>query len=285
MYYRNLKLSVLMSVYKNDNSLQLQECLESLYNQTIPADEIVLVEDGYVQGELKSIIEEYCKKLPIKNCGYEQNHGLAYALNFGLDYCTGDLIARMDSDDICFPDRFEKQISEFENNPELQILGTGIQEFYIQDNGNNIETIRLYPAYTNKKSKTLYKGTPLAHPTLMIRANILKEYRYNSSNKKYSQDLELWFRLLDNGFYIKTIQEPLLHFRITDKTFERRNKTKAKYEFKLYFKYLYKFNGFSINLIYPVLRYFSRMMPKKVIKRLYFSKKRIKMLGKGNDSK
>ncbi len=273
-----MQLSVLCAVYYKDDSEYLRQALESLCNQTRRADEIILVHDGKIGNELIAVINDFSSKLPINFVGYEESHGLAYALNFGLDYCSCELLARMDSDDICFSDRFEKQMKEFENNSELQILGAGIQEFYNQKDGNAVEMIRLYPPYTDKKSKTLYKGTPLAHPTLMIRTSILKEYRYNSSNKKYSQDLELWFRLLDNGLFIQTIQEPLLHFRITDKTFERRNKSKAKYEFYLYFTYLYKFNGFSVRLIYPILRYLSRVMPKTIIRKLYFSKKRMKML-------
>lgn len=272
-----MTLSVLMSVYKNDNPGWLRDCFDSLMNQNKPAAEIVVVKDGILNEEIDSVIEEYKKKLPLKVVGYEDNHGLAYALNYGMDYCTGDLIARMDADDICYPDRFAKQIHEFEINPELNILGTGIEEFYISSSGTRINNIRLYPEKTDAKSKSLYKGTPLAHPSVMIKADILKKFRYNLKNQKYSQDIELWFRLLQNGFEIHTLQEPLLYFRITDKTFQRRNITKAKTEFSIYMSYLYKLNGFSPLLIFPIIRFCSRMFPVSVIRRLYFSKSRQKI--------
>lgn len=275
-----MTLSVLMSVYKNDVPEWLQQCFESLSNQTKNATEIVVVKDGYLSEALDSIIEEYSKKLPLKVVGYENNKGLAYALNYGMDFCTCDLIARMDSDDICYPKRFEKQISEFENNSELNILGTGIEEFYISESGEITNNIRLYPNKTNSKSKTLYRGTPLAHPTVMIRSEILKQYKYNLKNQKYSQDIELWFRLLLNGFEIHTLPEPLLHFRITDKTFQRRNISKAKTEVKIYLTSLYKINGFSPMLLYPIARFFSRLLPVFIIKKMYFSKSRQKLFEK-----
>lgn len=275
-----MTLSVLMSVYKNDNPRWFKECFESLVKQSKPATEIIVVKDGKLNASLDSVIDEFKNKLPLKVVGYEDNHGLAYALNYGMDFCTCDLIARMDSDDICFPERFEKQIHEFEINSDLNILGTGVEEFYISDEKIENKNIRLYPERTNKNSKTLYKGTPLAHPTVMIRSEILKKYKYNLKNQKYSQDIELWFRLLLNGFEICTLQEPLLHFRITDKTFQRRNISKANTEFKIYMSYLYKLNGISPLLLYPVVRLFSRFFPVSLIKRMYFSKSRQKLFNK-----
>lgn len=275
-----MNLSVLMSVYKNDSAEELRESLESLCSQIRPAEQVVLVRDGTIGDELESVISDYSAKLPLCAVGYEENHGLAYALNYGMDYCTCDLIARMDADDICYPQRFEKQVSQFESDSGLKILGTGIEEFYSSSSGDVIRNIRLYPEYTTGKSKTLYKGTPLAHPTVMIRADVLKQYKYNLNNQKYSQDIELWFRLLLKGFEIRTIQEPLLHFRITDKTFTRRNISKAKTELKIYMTSLYRLNGFSILLIYPLIRFCSRLLPVSLIKKMYFSKSRQKLFKK-----
>ena len=271
-----MTLSVLMSVYKNDSAAELRESLESLCSQTRPAEQVVLVRDGAIGDELEFVISDYLTKLPLLAVGYDENHGRAYALNYGMDFCTCDLIARMDADDICYPQRFEKQVCQFEKSPELKILGTGIEEFYLTPDGEVIRNIRLYPEYTTGKSKTLYKGTPLAHPTVMIRSDLLKLYKYNLNNQKYSQDIELWFRLLLNGQEIQTIQEPLLHFRITDKTFSRRNVSKAKTELKIYVSSLYKLNGFSFLLAYPLIRFCSRLLPVSLIKRMYFSKSRQK---------
>ncbi len=122
--------SVLLSVYHKETADNLNQCLESLAAQTLPADEIVIVKDGKLTNELEEALAIWQMKLPLKIVGYEENKGLAYALNYGLDYCSYEYIARMDSDDICVPDRFERQIMYFEEHKDATIVGAGITEFY-----------------------------------------------------------------------------------------------------------------------------------------------------------
>jgi glycosyltransferase involved in cell wall biosynthesis len=127
------KFSVLMSIYYKEAPDNLDQCLESLANQTVPANEIVIVKDGILPAGLEKTLLSWQEKLPLKIVGYEENKGLAYALNYGLDYCSHELVARMDSDDICLSDRFEKQISFFERNQDTVIVGTNLFEFYEGD--------------------------------------------------------------------------------------------------------------------------------------------------------
>ena len=136
---------------------------------------------------------------------------------------------------------------------------------------------RKYPIYTNKKSKSLFKGTPIAHPTLIIKTEILKKYKYNT-NTSSNEDIDLWFRLILDGYTIENINEPLIKYRITNRTFIRRNYKKAINEFKIYIYYLIKLNGFTLLLIFPILRFISRLLPSKVIKKMYFLRKRQKIL-------
>ena len=269
-----MSISVLQSVYKKDNPHFLDETFESLYNQTLKADEIILVRDGTIGEDLEEIINKWVTKLPLKVIGYDQNHGLAYAKNYGLQFVTSDYIVRMDSDDICYPERFKEQLQEFEKYPEICICGTGLSEFY---NTKDCCSIRLYPEMSDKNSKKLFKGTPVAHPTVMIKTEILKKYKYDERLRK-SQDLDLWFRILKDGYIIRTIQKPLLYFRITDETFKRRNISKAFMEFRIYTKYLFNFFGINLLYIYPIARLFSRLLPGFLIKRLYFSESRKKIL-------
>lgn len=262
-----MNFSVLQSVYKNDRPEFLDKALESISNQTLLPTEIVLVKDGEIPEQLLEVITKWKKFLPIKFIGYSENKGLAHALNYGLSFITTELVARMVSDDICYSERFEKQIFQFENDQNLVILGTGIEEFY--DN-RNFKQLRLYPEFSNKKSKSLYKGTPLAHPTVMVKTEILKKFLYNEKTK-CNEDIELWFRLLMNNYDIKTLQEPLLHFRITDGTFKRRSIKKAINEFCIYYRALHKINGFSKFDFFLILRLATRFMPSKINKRLYLS--------------
>lgn len=125
-----IKFSVLMSLYYKEVPEYLNECLESLAVQTCPATEIVIVKDGLLTEELEKILSLWQNKLPLTIVGYEENKGLAYALNYGLQFCSYELVARMDSDDICMPDRFEKQIKYFEEHKETVIVGANILEFY-----------------------------------------------------------------------------------------------------------------------------------------------------------
>ncbi len=268
-----MTLSVLQSVYKKDNPQFLSESLRSLAEQTRPADCIVLVKDGTLTPELETVISEWQERLPLKVVGYNENKGLAHALNFGLQFVETDLVARMDSDDIALPERFEKQVCAFEIDESLQILGGGINEFYISPDREKCEKTRLYPKSTKRNSKKLYKGTPLAHPTVMIKTSLLKEFGY-SEKVKCNEDIDLWFRILDFGVEIRTLQEPLVNFRITEGTFRRRSLSKAFFEFKIYFENLVRFNGVNKDLLYLFMRFASRFLPSKINRRMYFSKNR-----------
>ena len=282
-----MTFSVLQSVYKKDNPEFLSQSLQSIADNTVQPSEIVLVKDGTLTTELESVIAEWQKKLPLKVVGYEENHGLAHALNYGLQFVETELVARMDSDDICFPDRFEKQVLQFEIDDSIAVLGAGIEEFYSGFDKLNHHTnesnrridfrqIRLYPKRTTRASASLYKGTPLAHPTAMFRTGVLKQFAY-SERTKCNEDIELWFRLLAAGYEIRTLQIPLLHFRITDGTFRRRSLAKAFDEFGIYSRNLRSFNGLSKNHLYLLLRLCARLIPNAVNRRLYLSSARKNM--------
>lgn len=274
-----MQFTILQSVYKNDKPEFLDQCFESIKNNSLQPVKIVLVKDGPISTELDSVINKWCECLPIQVVGYEENHGLAYALNYGLQFVETELVARMDSDDICYSDRFEKQINYFNLNTDCEICGAGLKEFYIIFDNDCLEKIRLYPEIVNKTSKCLYKGTPLGHPTLMIKTEILKKYKY-SENTSMNEDIDLWFRLIKDGYTVHNIQEPLLNFRITDGTFKRRSIKKAWNEFKIYFSNLISLFGFSSKLFFPIARFLTRFLPYSINKKLYFSDLRTKVLKK-----
>lgn len=274
-----MTFSVLLAVYIKDNPVFLEECLQSLFAQTVKMDSVVLVKDGPVSSEVDAVIIKWEEKLPLKVVGYEQNKGLASALNFGLQFVETDYVARMDSDDICYKNRFEKQIEFLQSNPEIAICSVGITEFYIDKNGNRLEKVRLYNYKTDKSFKGLFKGTPIAHPTLFIKTELLKEYMY-AEDTSMNEDIDLWFRFLLDGHIIYTIQEPLLYFRITDGTFRRRSVKKAFAEYKIYYKYLRRIFGKSPMFIWPLIRFITRFFPYSINKKLYFSDIRTKFFSK-----
>mgnify|MGYP000901788123 CR=1 FL=1 len=125
-----MEYSVLLTVYKSDNPEYFRLSLESMLNQTVPSNDVVVVKDGPVTDSIQSVIDELSEKNPsIHPLQLEKNMGLGLALNEGLKLCKNELIARMDSDDISLPERCEKQIALFESDSELDIVGCPVKEF------------------------------------------------------------------------------------------------------------------------------------------------------------
>ena len=122
---------MLITVYKSENPTYFKLSLESMLNQTVPSNDIVIVKDGPVTDLIQKVIDESNSEYPgrIKQVQLKENVGLA--LNAGLEACENELIARMDSDDISLPVRCEKQLAMFKENPELDIVGTQILEFQV----------------------------------------------------------------------------------------------------------------------------------------------------------
>ena len=116
-----IKFSVLMSVYKKENPIYLSDSLESiLVNQNLKPDELVLVKDGPLTDELEKVITRYQGYFTnFKTVPLDTNVGLGLALREGLEHCSYELVARMDSDDIAKPNRFEEQLNYFQEHPEI----------------------------------------------------------------------------------------------------------------------------------------------------------------------
>ena len=135
--------SVLTSVYKNDKPEQLKIALNSIYHdQTKKPNEIILVIDGPVSNEILNEIESFKKTCPVfKVIKQDENLGLGKTLNNGLEYCTNEIVARMDSDDISLPNRFEEQLKVIKEGYDL--VGSNLEEFI--DDPNEVVSERIVP--------------------------------------------------------------------------------------------------------------------------------------------
>lgn len=268
------KISVLISVYKNDNPVYFDQALSSIWDKQIfKPFEVVLIQDGSISESLENVISHWRKKLNeklvlIKN---RENIGLTKSLNNGSKFCTGDFIARMDADDISDPNRFKLQIEFFEKNKDVDVLGGSMQEF--REN-NELLTVRKYPSSIHEIKKKIAISSPLCHPSVMFRRRVFDEGNYYNESYKTSQDVDLWFRLILKGYKISNIDNIILFFRINDDLAKRRNISKGITEFKIYFKGIISLYGFSYRLIYPLLRLSFRLMPNGIIKYVYQSKLR-----------
>lgn len=158
-----------MSVYKKEKAEYLKLALASIINQTVQTNEIVLVQDGKLTNELQAVITDHLQKYPaiFKTYALKQNQGLGKALNFGMQKCSNELIARMDTDDIAEPNRFELQIEEFEKDKELMLCGGQIAEF--ADNTTEITGYRNVPLKHNEILNFAKKRNPFNHMTVMFK--------------------------------------------------------------------------------------------------------------------
>lgn len=241
-----LHFSVLMSIYFKENPIYLRQSLESVINQTLKPNEIVLVKDGILTLELDSVIDEYKRNYSevFKVIALPENKGLANALNVGINNAKYSLIARMDSDDICFNDRFEKQIKAL-NEFDLDIVGGQIIEF-----GKDISDIishRIVPCEHSDIVKLLKFRSPFSHPTILFKKevfNVLKGY----DSSIFPEDYDFFVRAYLGKFKFGNIPDDVLWFRLGENrsdTLKRRwGITYAKNEFNLYRKFL-KVNFFN----------------------------------------
>lgn len=232
------KISVLMSVYKNDIAQNVKTAVESIINQTYRPSQVVIVVDGPVPDETTKTLEEL-KELysEVEIYPLEQNVGLGNALKEGMTHCVNEIVARMDSDDIAVEDRFEKQIKKFEEDSELSIVGSNIAEF-IGDK-DNVVSIRSVPEKHEDICKYLKKRCPFNHMTVMFKKSEV-EKAGGYLHWFYNEDSYLWARMYLAGCKFANIPENLVYARINEATFQRRGGYKYYKSERDLFKFMYK---------------------------------------------
>lgn len=216
-----MEYSVLMTVYGKDNSEYFRKALLSMVKQSKQPDEIILVKDGPVPNEIQDVIDIIDEKYPnmINQIQLAKNKGLGLALNEGIKACKSELIARMDSDDISLSARCEKQVAEFEKNPDLDIIGCPVIEF-VGDPNNKVGK-RKVPLSNEEIHKYAKKRDPFNHPTVMYRKSKVEAVGCYGDLRK-NQDTDLWIKMLSAGDVAMNLSEYLLRFRFDDGTYKKR---------------------------------------------------------------
>lgn len=214
--------SVCTSAYKNDSPEYVRTALDSmLVNQTVKPTEIVLVQDGPVPTELSVLLVEYEEKYPevMHIIRLEKNGGLGNALKLGVENAKYDIIARMDSDDICLPDRFEKQLAYLEMHPECDIVGGQMTEFI--DCPDNIVGRRAVPLTNDEIYDFMKSRCALNHVTVMFRkAAVLKAGNYQ--DWFWNEDYYLWVRMMMNKSVFANIPDVAVNVRSGADQYARR---------------------------------------------------------------
>lgn len=215
-----MKFSVLLSVYRNENKKYFYDALHSIYHeQTLKPNEIILIKDGKLNEDLNGCLEKVSSEIPVlKVYGYNENKGLGYALNYGLSKCSYELVFRMDTDDISYPNRFKHQMEFLKTNPNISIVGSFIAEF--KNTPGDIYQIREVPLTSKEIKSYKYLRNPFNHMTVLYRKSKVQEVGGYIELPGY-EDYYLWFRLL-NKYEGINVSTPLVHARIGNNMIKRR---------------------------------------------------------------
>lgn len=260
-----MPFSVLMSLYWKERPEFLCQSLESVFDQTLVPDEVVMVEDGPVGEVLEAVVNEFSAKHPeMKVVRLPRNGGLGPALNEGLKHCSHELVARMDTDDIALPQRFERQVGFMESHKDIDLCSAWIEEF-INDNPDEITSIRKLPETPEKLYEYGKRRCPVNHPVAMFRKRAVE--KAGSYQPLYLfEDYYLWARMLVGGAKMYNIQESLLRFRTSADMYNRRGGLKyALAERSLLWKF-YKLGyvGLFSTLKNMTMRFTVRVMPNRL---------------------
>ena len=214
-----VRLSVLMVTYGGDSADDLDAALKSLACQTRPADEIVLVRNGPLGADLAAVIGRWRTRLPLAGPVLPENTPFPRALNAGLDACTGDLVARMDSDDVCRPERFEVQSGHMQRNPTIDVLGSAIEEFDTDPGApHRTRTMPLAPDAIRHVARW---RNPMNHMTVMFRRAAVVDAGCYRDLPGF-EDYELWVRLMASGRRLENLPDHLVAARIGNGFLRRR---------------------------------------------------------------
>lgn len=229
--------SVLMSVYYKEHPDYLRQSMQSIYDQTVPTDDFVLVCDGPLTPELDAVIADMQQQFgPRLNvCHLLKNGGLGKALNFGIGQCKNDLVARMDSDDVSRPDRCERQLAVFQNHPEYSLVSGIVEEF--SDTITNVSVRRIVPEHQNDIIAFAKKRNPFNHPCIMYKKSDV-EVAGGYQDFYLLEDYYLWIRMLQQDFIGYNLQEPLLWMRAGSDMYKRRGGWKYVQSQRNLFKYM-----------------------------------------------
>lgn len=212
--------SIVMAVYNGDEPEYLKLAIDSLLNQTLAPDEIVIVIDGPIKPTLNSILNLYESKRLVSLIKLPTNKGLGNALNVGISHAKNELIARMDADDIAAKNRFEIQISEFINRPEIDILGGQITEFI--DDPRDIAAYRNVPTTHEEIRRFARRRNPFNHPTVMFKKSTIQQLGGYDIKAIRIEDYDLWLRAIAKGAVCANTNDILLYYRSTTDALKRR---------------------------------------------------------------
>ena len=193
-----------MPVYNAE--LYVREAIVSIINQTYSEFEFIIINDG--SKDSSKLVIESIKDERIVFINHEINAGLVNSLNEGLKLARGKYIARMDNDDIAYPDRFIKQLRFMEDNPSVGVCGTAFQTF------GNIEFSPVIPCNDSDIREFMLVHNPIGHPTVMMRNSLIKEHKLSYiQDATPAEDYRMWYEF-SKICLLSNLPDILLNYRI-----------------------------------------------------------------------
>ena len=261
--------SILTTLYKNDSPEFLKQSIDSMLAQTVLTNDYVIVADGPLTEELDEVLVGYENTHNFFNIvRLSENVGLGVALREGLKYCKNDLVARLDADDLSMPTRCEKQLTLFDSDPDLVIVGSDMYEF--DSNPDEITDLKHMPSSPEQIYKYGKRRNAFNHSSVMYRKSVIEEHGSYSTMRR-SQDIELFSKILYAGCKCRNINEPLIKFRCGDTRVKRKKKwSNVKSDLRI-FKNNYKmgYAGFGDYLYVVITQIGFFILPTKLAGYLY----------------
>jgi GT2 family glycosyltransferase len=205
----------------HDAEEHLPEALESVLGQSHRRLEVVAVDDGSRDGTAALLAEAARNDARVRVLTHPGNQGIVAALNRGVAAARGDFVARMDADDVCLPERLARQLQLFRDHPGTDAVGTGVR--LVDDAGRPLGE-RPPRACTPWGCRFLsYLATPLVHPSLLARAEVLRRHPYRLADETlHAEDYDLFARLARGGAVLRNVAAPLLGLRQSSRSVSRR---------------------------------------------------------------
>ncbi len=218
----NMNFSILMSLYFKESRSFLNECFESIWiKQTVKPDEIVLVLDGPVGTELQKCVDSWKDQIGdnLKIVPLSKNIGLGMALNEGLKHCSNEWVFRMDTDDICTPDRFSKQVAFIKENPDVVLFGGQILEF--NQDVSDAHVLKAVPENHNEIKAFAQNRCPFNHMTVAYKKSVITELG-GYQHHLFMEDYNLWLRVIGAGYIVANLPDVILYARVGNGMHARR---------------------------------------------------------------
>ncbi len=265
-----MEFSVSMSVYSKDNAKWFDTALKSVtVDQTVRPSEVVLIVDGPVSEDTEGVIKKYSEILNNENIVFNvirlsENKGLGNALKIAVENCSHELIARMDSDDISLPYRFEQQSALFENDSSLDVCSGDISEFY--ETPEKPVAKRCLPVSNEEIYKYLKKRSPFNHmATMYKKSSVLKAGNY--SDWFWNEDYYLWVRMALGNMKFANTGTVLANVRTGEDMYKRRGgikyfKSEAKLQIFMLKNGIIGFGTFALNILKRFI--LQVLMPNKI---------------------